>query len=59
MEGRAERRHVLLEAVGGREHPAAGDQGARAVVSAILPDAHDPGPLGVRALLAPHDPVQL
>ena len=51
--------HVLLEAVGGREHPAAGEQGARAVVGAVLPDAHNPGPLGVRAVLASHDPVQL
>ena len=59
LSGGAGGAHVLLEAVGSREHPAVGEQGARAVVGAVLPDAHDPGPLGVGAVLAPHDPVQL
>ena len=44
--------------MGSSDHPAAGEQGACTVVGSVLPDAHDPGPLGISAVLAAHDPVQ-
>lgn len=51
--------HIPLEAVGGGDHPAAGEQGACTVVGPVLLDAHDPGPLGIGAVLTTHDPVKL
>lgn len=50
---------IPLEAVSSCDHPAAAEQGARTVVGAVLLEAHDPGPLGVGAVFATYDPVQL
>lgn len=50
---------IPLEAVGGGDHPAPGEQGACTVVGPVLLDAHNPGPLGVCAVLTTHNPVQL